>query len=165
MRISVSAVFLLLAACGSETTPEEQARLDAEAVEQVRASQTPPVIAIVPEPIGNPDIDRFEMFGLGCSFAPGAEAAGPVAITLLGEAFMKVDGEVERFAPDAGSPETAYGTRRKYDGKRFSFQLELDPGEGEQIGMETIQHDARLVARDSRDRVIYQADGTARCGA
>lgn len=167
MRFYVLATCIALAACGPDVTPEEQARRDAEAVAQVKASQTPPALGITPEAIGNADIEKHEMFGLGCSFVPrsAGAGAGAVAITLLDGAFMKVDGEVLRFAPDAGSPETPYGTRVKYDGLEFSMQLEFSEGEGQKIGMETMQHNARFIARDGRDRVIYEADGTAQCGA
>lgn len=166
MRIAVSVgLALFIAACGPELSPEERAQRDAEAVEQVEASQKPPAIAIAPAAIRQPDIEKHDMFGLGCSFAAEGGGMGAIAITLIDKAFMKVDGEVLLFAPDVGSPETRYGTREKFDGKQFSFRLELLQKDGEQVGAETMEHDARLVARDGRDRIIYQSPGYAQCGA
>ncbi len=37
--------------------------------------------------------------------------------------------------------------------------------EGVQVGMETMAYDGRMTLTDGRDRVVYRADGTLRCGS
>ena len=43
--------------------------------------------------------------------------------------------------------------------------LDLASEEGKQSGSETINYPARLVLRNDHDQIVYQADGTAQCGA
>lgn len=165
MRALVVIVAATLTACGSGQSEEERAARDAADVAEVEAASVPPMIEITPETIRYPDIEAHQMFGVGCSFTPDGGGLGATAITLLDAGFMKVGGEVERFAPDAGSAETGFGTRTKYDGRRHSMRLLLTEQDGEQKGPETFEYDARLEVRDGQDRVVYASDGYAQCGA
>ena len=166
MRLPLAIVFTCtLAACGSEPTPEEQAKIDAKAIAEVEANQTPPPDVVSPQILTNDDFETHAISGLGCSFAPSGGGDDPVAVTLVRYGFMKIDDAVERFAPDAGSAESAFGTRVKYDSGRHSMRLELDDGDGEAVGTETVVHDARLIVKDGRDRTVYEARGEAFCGA
>lgn len=165
MRRLVILAALGLASCGSEPTAEERERMERAAIAEVEANQIPPPDPVDPQAMTFADFERNGILGMGCSFLPSGEGENPVAITMGEGAYLKIDGEISRLAPDAGSAEAPYGTRAKYDGKRLSMQLEIEPGDGEQIGTETIEHDARLILSDGRDRIVYEARGRAHCGA
>lgn len=165
MRYLWCVAVLALAGCGENISPEEQARRDAQAVAEVRATQIAPPVPVTLQPIGFADIEEQGMIGLGCSFLAENGGNEAVAITMGNAAFAKRGGKVMRLAPDRGSAENPVGTQAKYDGREFSLQLDLLEEEGEQVGMETMGYDARLTLIDGRDRVLYRADGTAQCGA
>lgn len=166
MRVGMIVCAALLAAsCGKEQpSPQEQARMDEADVAAVQAAQVPPPTPIEPERILYPDIEKNDMFGAGCAFAPGKSIA---AVALLQEerGFMKIDGEIVRFAPDAGSGDLPLGVKGKYTGGAWSFVLDLASEEGKQSGSETIDYPARFVLRNDRDQVVYEAGGTAQCGS
>lgn len=165
MRLILLCSALALAACADEPDPEEKARADAAAIAEVEATQVPPPEALAPRPILYPDIERYELFGAGCSFAPKGGGLGAVALAMADEGYMKREGEILRFAADKGSKELPYLARRKYDGRDYSFTLDLDEGEGKQVGMETREFGAKLTVKDGKDRVVYSSDGLAQCGA
>lgn len=167
MRKALPVVFLtLLTACGEPgPTAEEQARLDAQAIAEVEAAQVPPPEMLAPQTMDFADFERHGILGVGCSFAPAGGGEDPIAVAMTDAAYMKIDGAIDQFASDAGSAQSAYGTWTGYDSGSHSMQLELLDGEGKQVGMETIEHEARLTLRDGRDRVVYDAEGTALCGA
>ena len=166
MRLAPIAIAALLAAsCGKdEPSPAEQARMDEADVRAVEAAQVPPPTPIEPDRITMADIEKHDMFGAGCSFAPGKSIA---AIALLQEerGFMKIDGSVVRFAPDAGSGDLPLGAKGKYTGGAWSFVLDVASEEGRQSGSETIDYPARFVLRNDHDQVVFEADGTAQCGS
>ena len=156
---------LLATSCGKEEpSPSEKARMDEADIAAVEAAQVPPPTPVEPDPIGMPDIEKYDMYGAGCNFAPGK---GIAAIALLQEqrAFMKLDGGIVVFAPDAGSGDLPLGAKGKYTAKAWSFVLDLASEEGKQSGYETIDYPARLVLRNDHDQIVYQSDGTAQCGS
>src|SRR5690606_20789686 len=124
-----------------------------------------------PEPILFADIERYDLFGAGCSFLPRGEAAeapdgaGVLALTSESGAYIKVEGELHRLAPDAGSPQLPLGTRGKYDGREFALILDIAAEEGAPSGTETIDFPARLVLRNARDQTVYAETGIAQCGS
>lgn len=156
---------LLVASCEKEApSAAEQARMDEADVAAVQAAQVPPPTPIEPGKITYPDIEKNDMFGAGCNFAPlGSMAA--VALAQPGRAFMKLDGEIETFAPDAGSGELPLGVKGKYTGGAWSFVLDLAEVEGKPSGSEGMNYPARLVLRNERDQVVYEDDGIAQCGS
>ena len=164
MRVWTIAASLILTACESEPTPAEQARLDEAAVAEVEANQIPPADMVMPEPISQQDIERRDMSGLGCSFVAKAGGVDPMAVTMSRTAYMKIDGEIEQFAADAGSAESVMGTRTKYDGGHHSLRLLVQNRDGVKTSSDTVEYDARLVLRDGRDRVVYDTTGKAKCG-
>jgi hypothetical protein len=166
MRAALIVLAALLAtSCGKEEpSPAEKARMDEADVAAVEAAQVPPPTPVEPDPIGMPEIEKYDMYGAGCNFAPGK---GIAAIALLQEqrAFMKLDGGIVVFAPDAGSGDLPLGAKGKYTAKAWSFVLDLASEEGKQSGYETIDYPARLVLRNDHDQIVYQSDGTAQCGS
>ena len=96
----------LLAACGEELTPEEQARQDERDIAMVeRANEAmPPLQQVTPEPLLYPDLERHDLYGEACVYAPGT-SLGTRVFAREADAFVKIDGEVERLAADPGSRE------------------------------------------------------------
>lgn len=154
-------ILLGLAACAPEQT-EEQRRAD---VAEVEAALVPPPEGFAPQPIRYPDIEQNDLYGAGCSFAPEGGGLGAIALAMADEGYMKRDGKIIRFAPDKGSKELPYLAHSQYDGREHAFALTLKQTSGEAAGEETINYPARLTVTDSRERVVYQADGIAQCGA
>ena len=165
MRWLLIAPLALLAACDDGPTAAEQQAQDERDVAAVEAAQTPPPLAINPQKILYSDIERANLFGAGCSFAPDGGGMGAIVLAKGEAGYMKLDGEIVRFAPDTGSVQLPLDAWSKYTGKENSFRLVLDEGDGEQSGMETVAFGAELTVRDERDQVVYQKRGVAQCGS
>ena len=84
MRITIPLLLALgLAACADEPTEEERAA----AVAEVEAHQTPPPEQLEPGAIRYREIEEYDLYGAGCSFAPaggGVAARGASAATTSG---------------------------------------------------------------------------------
>ena len=124
----------LLAACSEELTPEEQARQDERDIAMVeRANEAmPPRQQVTPEPLLYPDLERHDLYGEACVYAPGT-SLGTRVFAREADAFVKIDGEVERLAADPGSRELPMHTRSVYNSKGYSLVLALkeDGGDAE----------------------------------
>jgi hypothetical protein len=162
--LGLAGAALLLAGCGGEVSPEEQAAADNRDVAMVEAANkaAPPVQLITPEPILLPDIERYDLLGETCSYAPGT-SLGARVIAREADAFMKIDGEIERFAADPGSRELPMHTRSVYNSKGYSLVLALeeDTGEGEQ----RTSYEGSVTLRDAHGRIVYEGVGEAQCTA
>lgn len=157
--LAALAVLFALAACGENLTPEEQALRDERDIAMVeRANNSmPPLKEVTPEPLLYPDIERNDLLGPACNYAPGT-SLGTRVIAREADAFMKVDGEVIRFAADPGARALPLRTRSLYTGREYSLRLQIaDGGEaGDYTGQVTL--------RDSHGRVVYEGEGPAQCG-
>lgn len=166
MRKAVGAAMLLvLAGCEREPTPEEQAMADARDVAMVEAANEvmPPVEQVTPEPILLPDIERWDLYGEACNYAPGT-SLGTRVVAREADAFVKIKGEIHRLAADPGSRELPMHTRSLYNGKRYSLRLTMelqDGGEGEEV----TDYEGTVILRDQWGRVIYEGTGLAQCKA
>lgn len=159
---------LTLMACSDEPSSKERVTREAERRAEVaaveRASEPPP-IAVEPEPIRYPDIERHDMFGAGCAFAPDGGGMGALAILQGERGFVKIDGEVRELAPNVGSEEGPLGVRARYAGREYALVLRLDPRSEQGSGYETVHYDARLTIEDGRGRAVYDSAGRAQCGS
>jgi hypothetical protein len=156
---------MLAAGCSKEEpSPAEKARADDADVAAVKAAQVPPPSPVTPERILYPDIEKYDLFGAGCNFAPDGSMAA-IALAQPGHGYMKIDGKLEAFAPDVGSGDLPLGAKGKYTAGAWSFLLDLASEEGEQSGSETVNFPARLVLRNDRDQIVYEANGVAQCGS
>ncbi|MBT2133774.1 hypothetical protein KK137_05450 [Croceibacterium sp. LX-88] len=155
---------MLLAGCGNSSTPEEQALKDARDVAMVEAANKaePPLELVTPEPILLPDLERYDLYGDACNYAPGT-SLGTRVVAREADAFVKIDGEVQRFAADPGSRELPLGTRTLYNGKEFSLQLEIR-GEGEATPDGKTNYEGTVTLRDPHGRPVYEGTGLAQCG-
>lgn len=161
MRKALLLSLVILGACSDEPTEAER---QAAVAEVVQAQEAPP-LAFGPQAIGYPDIEKNNLYGAGCSFVPDGGGLGAVALAMAEEGYMKRDGEIMRFAADKGSKELPYLAHGQYDGRDFAFSLTLRDVEGKEAGEEAINYPATLAVTDSKERVVYQAEGIAQCGA
>ncbi|MXO73826.1 hypothetical protein GRI40_01130 [Altererythrobacter aerius] len=163
---ALSVTLLMLSACAEEEgpSPAEKARMNEAAVAEVKAAQVPPPTPVTPDTIGFADVEQYDLFGAGCNFAL-ADSGTPVALLQPERGYMKIDGKLVPFAPDAGSDVLPLGTRSRYTGAAWSLILDLSSAEGKQSGMETVDYPARFVLRNDRDQIVYQASGIAQCGS
>jgi hypothetical protein len=156
---------MLLGACAEELSSEDQALRDAEALAAVERANSiePPLREVVPETILYPDIERHDLFGAACSYAPGT-SLGARVIARQADAFMKIDGEIVRFAADPGSRELPLQTRSLYNGREYSLRLQVD-GEGVPTASsgEGTGYEGSIHLRDQWDRVVYSGSGSVSC--
>lgn len=158
-------LLLMTAACGEDQpSAAEQQRMDDADIAAVKAAQVPPPMPVTPGKILYPDIERYKLHGAGCNFAPEGSMAA-IVLAQPARAFMKLDGELEAFAPDAGSGDLPLGAKGKYTAGAWSFVLDLAEEEGAQSGSETVNFPAHLVLRNARDQIVYESDGVAQCGS
>ena len=166
MRRLVLFIPILLAGCGEpEPSAAERAAQDEADIAAVKDAQVVRPTPVAPDPIRYPDIERHQLYGAACAFVPEGGGLAPVALAMERAGYMKIDGEIERFAPDPGSAQLPLNARGKYDGRDFSFLLDIAEGEGRRSGSETISYDARLILRNGQDQVLYEASGLAQCGS
>jgi hypothetical protein len=160
--LALSVAALLLAGCGDDVTPEEQAAKDNSDVALVeRANDArPPVVQISPEPLLDADIERHDLKGEACSYAPGT-SLGARVIAREADAFMKIDGEVERFAADPGARELPLHSRSLYNSKNYALKLEID---GQPADSEKAVYEGSVTLFDRFGRVVYEGTGPAQCG-
>ena len=155
-------LLLLLAACSPEKSAAEKRAEDDRAIAQVNAAQQfkPPPKPIEPQPILFGDIQKYDLFGAGCAFAPG-DSMGAVLLTRDKVAYLLLDGRPVRFASDPGSTKLPLGTFSRYVGKERALSLtRTDDAAGE-----ATRWAGHLVVTDPYDQVVYEADGRVQCGA
>ena len=161
MRVSIILLALTLTACSNEPNEEERAA----AVVEVEANRIPPPEELQLEPIRYREIEKNELYGTGCSFAPDGGGMSAVALAMAETGHFLRGDKLITLAADKGSPELPYLARRKYDGAAYSMTLDLDEAEGEQSGEETSDYPATLTIRDASEQVVYRKSGIAQCGA
>lgn len=161
MRVSIVLLALTLMACSNEPNEEERAA----AVAEVEANRIPPPEELQLEPIRYREIEKNELYGTGCSFAPDGGGMSAVALAMAETGHFLRGDKLITLAADKGSPELPYLARRKYDGAAYSMTLDLDEAEGEQSGEETSDYPATLTIRDASEQVVYHKSGIAQCGA
>ena len=155
-----------LAACTEQPSKQDLAAEAERAIAEVeQVNNTPPPLeTIVPETIGYPDIEKHDMFGAACAYAPGTNLGARV-IARETDAFVKVGGKIIRLAADPGAREMPSGTRSLYNGTSYSLRLTIDSeGREDPVSIGTKLYDGTMYVRDSWDRVIYRGEGVVSCG-
>jgi hypothetical protein len=160
------ALALLLAACSSEPTPVEKATADARAVAEVEAiqKQKPPPQPLAPQAILFDDIQKHDLFGPGCAFAPGG-SMGAVLLAQDKIGFLKLEDRIVSVASDPGSTRLPGGAWSRYVGKAFSLRLARTERQGSSPAAETLRWPARVTITDAHDQMVYDATGAVQCSS
>jgi hypothetical protein len=165
-RGGIAIALVLLAACAPHKSAAEKRAEEDRAIAQVNAAQSakPPVTKIAPQPILFADIQKYDLFGAGCAFAPGG-SMGAVLLTRAKSGTMKIADKMVRFASDPGSTKLPLDTVSRYVGKEMALSLTHTDSPGTRASDELIRWPGHLVVTDPFDRVVYEADGQVECGA
>jgi hypothetical protein len=153
---------LLVVAC--KPNPEGRAERNQRDVALVqKANDTlPPLEEVSPEPIGYAEMERYDLTGASCSYAPGT-SFGALVIARGDDAFMKVGGKIQRFAADPGSRELPQKTRSLYNSREYSLKLGTT-GEGNAVpGQSGTDYEGAVTLYDPHGRVVFEGSGLARC--
>lgn len=157
-------LIVLLAGCEEPKKSAAEQQIDAErAVAEVEAAQTPPPDVVAPERITDAERVRFGLSDGGCAFAVNNPEIGAQAILQMNVGYMKLDGEMARFAPDAGASDGPSGTSTRYDGGSHGIVVDFETARAEAAGGDRLSVPARITLQDGRGRTVYVADGTALC--
>jgi hypothetical protein len=162
MRRFALAALLPLAAC--KPAPEERAERNQRDVAMVQKTNNmpPPLVEVVPEPIGAPEMQRYDLSGPACNYAPGT-SFGTLVIARADDAFMKIGGKIQRFAADPGARELPQKTRSLYNSREYSLKLGVN-GEGKPTpGQPAADYEGAVTLYDPHGRVVFEGSGLARC--
>ena len=163
--LAAAAAMVLVSGCADKQKSRAQKEVDDErAIAEVEAAQTPPPDVVTPQRITDAERARYKLSDSGCSFAVNNPEIGAQAILQMNVGYMKFDGTMERFAPDAGSGGGPAGTSTKYDGGTHALLVRFDPAKSAKQGGDAISMPARITLQDGRRRTVYVAEGTAICG-
>lgn len=155
----------LLAGCGETGRSAAQQELDDEkAIAEVEAAQTPPPDVVTPQRITEEERARYKLSNSGCAFAVSHPELGAQAILQMNVGYMKFDGAMERFAPDAGAGDGPAGTSTKYDGGRHRLIVRFDQAHTEKAAGSSVTMPTQVTLQDGRKRTVYVAEGTSLCG-
>lgn len=155
----------LLAGCGEAEKSQAQQELDDEkAIAEVEAAQTPPPDVVTPQRITDEERARYKLSDSGCAFAVNNPELGAQAILQTNVGYMKFEGAMERFAPDAGAADGPAGTSTKYDGGRHGLIVRFDTAAAAKAGGDSISVPTQITLQDGRRRTVYVAEGTSLCG-
>lgn len=163
--VVVGVLATLLAGCGETAKSRAQQEIDDEkAIAEVEAAQTPPPDVVTPERITDEERARYQLSDSGCSFAVNNPEIGAQAILQMNVGYMKFDGEMERFAPDAGAADGPAGTSTKYDGGRHGLAVRFEQGKAAKAAGDSLSVPTQIELQDGRGRTVYVAEGTSLCG-
>ena len=164
--IAIGALVALVA-CGESIDENEREVADARDVAMVEAANEamPPLRMVTPEPILLPDIERYDLLGEACNYAPGT-SLGTRVVARESDAFLKINGEVHRLAADPGSRELPMHTRTLYSGREYALRLSIDEkSEGDTESDGQTNYEGTVQLRDRFGRVVYEGTGLVQCKA
>jgi len=161
--IALSAVAALasLSACGREDPARKDAE-DAHDVAMVERMSKEPFKPIVPKMITSVDVERYGLDKPGCRFRKQGDA-DPIFIGNAEEGFMRIDGDLKRYAAKLESAQLPGNARTTYVG--LSTWVDLVSLPDRDGGSDHTHWPARLVLHDSQERVAFLADGEVACTA
>lgn len=164
-NLVVAAGAVLLAGCADKEKTAAQREVDTErAIAEVEAAQTPPPDVVTPERITPEERVKYKLSDSGCAFAVTNPEVGAQAIMQMNVGYMKFDGDLERFAPDAGAGGGPAGTSTKYDGGTHALLVKFDTANARNEGGEGTSIPTQITLQDGRKRTVYVAEGTSLCG-
>ena len=153
------AAMVSLSACGREDPARKDAE-DAHDVAMVERMSKEPFKPIVPKPITSVDVERYGLDKPGCRFRKQGEA-DPIFIGNAEEGFMRIEGDLKRYAAKLESAQLPGNARTTYVG--LSTWVDLVSLPDYDGGSDHTHWSARLVLHDSQERVAFLADGEVAC--
>jgi hypothetical protein len=131
-----------------------------------RLSQEP-FQPILPKPITALDVARYGLDKPGCAFRKNGEG-DPLFIAGREEGFLRIGGELKRYAAKGTSADLPGGARSTYVGLASWVDLVRQP-DGEpgatDAPTDEMNWPVRLILHDAQERVAFMADGTMSCRA
>lgn len=168
---------LVLGGCNDGLSDEQEALQEERDIAMVKEAndQRPPLEQITPDPLLLPEIERYDLHGEACAYAPGA-SLGTRVFAREADAFMKIGGEVQRFAADPGARQLPMRTRSLYNGRNYVLKLEIE-GKGEGPTAPERQADTAgappaggpgsyegtVTVFDKYGRTVYDGSGPVQC--
>lgn len=163
--LSAAACIVLIGCNSSQSSELDQ---DERVIEMVHAANdtAPPIRTVQPDSLLPEDIRRHDLTAPNCTFAVGT-TLGPRVIAREADAYMKIGGEIQRFAADPGAQTIIGNTRSVYNGRTHVLRLEItapnpDDAQGQAV---TAQADGEGVIelQDPHGRVVYSGHGLVNC--
>lgn len=160
MRILALTALVLLSACDNDPDREDQTARDQRDVALVQKANSalPPLEEIEPEPMTAGDFQRYDLKGQSCNYAPGT-SLGTRVVAREADAFVKIAGEMERFAADPGSRELPQHSRTLYSSKNYSLRVQIGGDES------AAAREGEVEIRDVHGRVVYDGTGPVTCSS
>lgn len=153
------APFLLIAACGQED-PQGKAVEDAHDIAMVERMSKEPFKPIIPHAITEIDIARYGLDKPGCAFRKPGEK-DPIFIANPDEGFMRIGGDLKRYAAKMESAQLPGNARSTYVGLASWVDLVSLADRGG--GSDTLNWPAKLILHDAQERVAFMAEGEISC--
>ncbi|MFC0685903.1 hypothetical protein [Novosphingobium clariflavum] len=119
-----------------------------------------PFRPILPRPITRIDVERYGLDKPGCRFVRQGEG-DPIFIGNAEEGFMRIEGDLKRYAAKLESAQLPGNARSTYVG--LSTWVDLVSLPDRAGGSDTTHWPARLILHDAQERVAFRADGEMRC--
>lgn len=118
------------------------------------------------QPITTSDLERHDMFGIGCYFLDGKDDKAPMLFNAAEEkGWMKLANRVLVLAADRSSTELPYLSWSRYSGSGYTVVLNRNSAAARSTGPETETAPGSITVRDKNDRVVFGRKGLIDCGA
>lgn len=153
------AALVFLSGCGQKDSARKEAE-DEHDIAMVQRMSKEPFKPIAPKPITTIDVERYGLDKPGCRFRKQGEA-DPIFIGNAEEGFMRIDGDLKRYAAKLESAQLPGNARTTYVG--LSTWVDLVSLPDRDGGSDHTHWPARLVLHDSQERVAFLADGEVTC--
>lgn len=148
----------LLAGCAK--SPTQKAAEDARDAAVVERMSREPFKPIIPRAISPIDITRYGLDRPGCAFRKHGEQ-DPLFVADSDEGFMRIGGDLKRYAAKTESAQLPENARTTYVGLSSWVDLVRLPDAG--TGGDQRHWPARILIHDAQERVAFMADGMVTC--
>jgi len=119
-----------------------------------------PFKPIIPHAITEIDIARYGLDKPGCAFRKPGEK-DPIFIANPDEGFMRIGGDLKRYAAKMESAQLPGNARSTYVGLASWVDLVSLADRGG--GSDTLNWPAKLILHDAQERVAFMAEGEISC--
>ena len=131
-----------------------------------QAPADPPAPTIQPREITFADLEKYDLFGMGCYFLDGNGEKAPMRFIAADEkGSMILEGKLVELAADRKSTELPYLSWSRYSGPAYTVMLDRDQAKARSTGPETESAPGTITIRDKEDRVVFARKGLIDCGA